>query len=215
VLLGVSLYLLQNYIRNFILGVLNSYLRFLPYQTMVKLLVSVELIFGILFLAFLDSRVFISKAKVWIYLILNLQKMLLLITFFLDYENTENPLIDSVQLYIIMFFIVAFGSGLANELLHTIYESGKQVSSFLAKKFCHKETGELGGKAHIFEQHFDNIFTIPEKFVEKPSNQKILRVESIERKPSNKMAINTEADNLIEVEKKPEQEFAEVNFFTD
>lgn len=51
--------------------------------------------------------------------------------------------------------------------------------------------------------------------MEKPSNQKILRVESIERKPSNKMAINTEAENLIEVEKKPTQELADVKFFTD
>lgn len=135
-LLGVSLYLFQNYIRNFILGLLNSYLRYLPYQMMVQLLVSVELIFGVLFLAFLDSRVFISKTKVWIYLVLNLQKMLLLITFFLDYENTDNPLIDSVQQYIIMFFIVAFGFGMVNELLHTFFETGKQAYSFLAKKFC-------------------------------------------------------------------------------
>ena len=84
---GLLLLLAQIGLRNFILGLLNSYLRSVDYFTMLGTLVSVDLLFMGLFVLSIRYPIYHSKVKMWVYVLLNFLKIMLILTLFFDYQR--------------------------------------------------------------------------------------------------------------------------------
>lgn len=75
---------------------------------MIAALLACELTFLSLFVLALAKNVYIHKLKIWTYLLLNLNKVLLILTLFADYRNINTPTIERVQQTLVIMEIVLF-----------------------------------------------------------------------------------------------------------
>ena len=72
--------------RNFFLGILNSFLRFLDYKQMLLTLIAVDVLFLALFTVSVTYRIYRQKLKMWIYIWLNFFKVVLIGTLYFDHN---------------------------------------------------------------------------------------------------------------------------------
>jgi hypothetical protein len=82
---GNTFILLQYGFRNLLIGILHSILRYLPYFTMLSILISVELLFLTFFILSITLMTYRALNSIWIYLLLSFIRILLIFTFFFDY----------------------------------------------------------------------------------------------------------------------------------
>jgi hypothetical protein len=82
---GTAYILLQYGFRNFILGMLHSILRPLPYKSMLLILILTEAAFFVIFLISISLNTYRMAKIIWFYLLLTLVRMMLILTLFFDY----------------------------------------------------------------------------------------------------------------------------------
>ncbi len=103
--------ILQFGLRNFYLGLMNSYLRVLTYKHMLSVLFVSEIVLVSFFITSLSMKIYESSSKMCIYILLNFAKILLMITLFLDYLNINLPVIEMVQQTLVIIEIILFVIG--------------------------------------------------------------------------------------------------------
>ena len=99
---GTIIILLQNGLRNFLLGIFHSNLRHLPYETMMSFLLSIEVLFVSFFVAAVSLRVYRTLLSVWVGLYLTFARIILIGTLYFDYVNVGDILIETIQSSIII-----------------------------------------------------------------------------------------------------------------
>lgn len=85
-LLGVSFLVLQYGFKNMVIGVLQTMLRPLPYFTMLTILFVTEVVFLLLFLVSVKFSIYKKLVKIWLFLFLNLLKLILIFSFIWDFK---------------------------------------------------------------------------------------------------------------------------------
>jgi len=73
--------------RNFYYGFIHYFFRYVEYKNAMQILIISELFFLFIFCIAISQRVFKSQIKVWIFMIQNFIKILLLLTLYFDYEK--------------------------------------------------------------------------------------------------------------------------------
>jgi hypothetical protein len=84
---GITIILLQSGVRNFVLGLVHSFSRALPYEKMLSLLLCFEVIFATIFIAAIPLRAYRTLYPVWMGLYLTFARIFLIGTLFFDYFN--------------------------------------------------------------------------------------------------------------------------------
>jgi len=84
-LAGIIILTIQIGFRNFYLGIFHYIARFYDYEAMMGSLIVSELFFVLLFVVSIPSKIFKEQLKIWIYLLLNIFKIMLVATFLIDY----------------------------------------------------------------------------------------------------------------------------------
>lgn len=105
---GVFFLLLQYGLRNFVLGVLHSILRPLPYPTMLKFLLTVELFFALVFILSFSLNIYKFAKFMWLYLLISFVRILLISTLALDYEYTNYEIIENTQCTLLVIMLLIY-----------------------------------------------------------------------------------------------------------
>jgi hypothetical protein len=112
---GMAALTLQTGVKNYCLGVLHSVLREAGYERMLWSLLGCEAVFLLCFMVMLMAGVYRRALKMWVYVLLNLVKMLLMTTLLVDYQFLNIPTIESTQLALIVAELVLFAFGVSLE----------------------------------------------------------------------------------------------------
>lgn len=108
---GITLLIVQNGLRNFVLGVTHSILRDAQYETLLLSLFSIEVITFALFISSANNLIYEKVRSIWIYIFFTFIRMMLISTFFLDFENVDSDIIENTQTGIVLLMmLVYFGS---------------------------------------------------------------------------------------------------------
>ena len=105
---GVCFLLLQYGLKNFILGVLHSVLRPLPYTVTIAVLLSTEVIFTMLFTLSFSIGIYKNAIFMWFNVIISLVRMLLITTLAFDYEQINDEVIEMVQFALIILILLIY-----------------------------------------------------------------------------------------------------------
>ena len=84
ILHGNWILILQNGIRNMMLGITHSLFRNSHYSVLINSLLVIEGIFFIIILLGISDKIYIENKKIWIYILFTILRMLLISTFFID-----------------------------------------------------------------------------------------------------------------------------------
>jgi hypothetical protein len=82
---GQILLICQFGVKNLYFGIMHSFLRGLDYDNMLVILLISEVVFNLVFLISVAMKMYKLTGKMWLYLSLNLIKILLIATLFVDY----------------------------------------------------------------------------------------------------------------------------------
>lgn len=118
---GTIVLLLQSGIRNFVLGILHSVLRPLPYEAMLSLLLITEAIFVTFLIAGVPLKAYRTLHSVWAGLYLSLVRIVLMLTFFFDYDDVGNSIIETVQSVLIIVMLMIYVIVTAVHVFETLF----------------------------------------------------------------------------------------------
>lgn len=108
---GIALLLIQNGLRNFALGLTHSLLRDAEYEMLLLSVFSIEVISLALFVYSANNFYYKKVHSIWIYIFMTFIRLLLISTFFIDFENINESIIENTQIGIILLMIfIYFGS---------------------------------------------------------------------------------------------------------
>ena len=108
---GIFFLLVQNGLRNLVLGMAHSLLRDAEYETLLSSLLSIELISLALFICSANNLIYDKVYSIWIYIFMTIIRLMLISTFFLDFNNTDWSIIENTQTGIILLMVFFyFGS---------------------------------------------------------------------------------------------------------
>ncbi len=130
---GCSLLIFQNGLKNLLLGSLQAVLRPLPYGFLISTLIVTEGFFLLMFLISIKMSIYKSQIKIWVYIILNAVKMLLLLTLYWDYQDINLPAVETMQQNLLFLIMIFFCLGILIELVFQVTECKHCITKFFCK----------------------------------------------------------------------------------
>lgn len=105
---GVIFLLLQYGARNFLFGMLHSVLRPLPYQTMITILLMVELLLFLTFIVSLSMKIYNKISFMWLYILISFIRILIIFSLAVDYEQINQSIIESIQCTLLVLMLLVY-----------------------------------------------------------------------------------------------------------
>lgn len=130
---GIFFLLIQNGLRNLVLGMAHSLLRDADYEMLLSSLLSIELISYALFIYSANNLNYEKVYSIWIYIFRTFVRLLLILTFFLDSGNVDLNVIENTQtgivLLMMLVYFVSIIVGVVGLIIETIIKIVKIIKS--------------------------------------------------------------------------------------
>ena len=116
-LFGLFMLILQYGLKNMIIGDVQALLRS---HTALSLIIvfSIECAFMLTLLISINFSIYRLAYRIWIFILINLSKILLISTFFWEQNGQNNVVLEGVQQFILFLQISTFILGIASEIVY-------------------------------------------------------------------------------------------------
>lgn len=92
------------------------------------------MVFNSILVVSISMGVYRVTAKMWFYILMNLIKVVLILTFFVDYRTINFPVIEMTQQMLIILEVLVFSVGVAHETVLAVVELMALVKEILCRK---------------------------------------------------------------------------------
>lgn len=105
---GVIFLLLQYGVRSFLFGMLHSVLRPLPYQTMITILLMLELLLFLTFIVSLSIKIYNKISFMWLIILISFIRILIIFSLAVDHEQINQSIIEDIQCTLLVLMMLVY-----------------------------------------------------------------------------------------------------------